>query len=83
MDPEKDPEKEMQLIVSKDPLEARLKPIANDKLNGNQKAWKLRIYGDTNDYQTLSKDQNNKVNYGVVSIKSLVWNGLTIVYQNK
>ena len=35
LDPEKDPDKELALMVSKDPYEPRLKPISEDKLNGS------------------------------------------------
>lgn len=43
-------------------------------------AWKIRIAGDTTDYNPLARVQTAKVNNGVVVIKSLVWPGLCTVY---
>ncbi|CAD8085745.1 unnamed protein product [Paramecium primaurelia] len=73
-----EPEAYQKQIENADPFENRLKPISNDK-----NAWKIRIVGDTTDYNPLSKDTNNKVNNGVIIIKSLVWPGLVTVYSNK
>lgn len=46
----------------------------------NKEAWKIRIVGDTTDYNPLAKDTKNKVNNGIIIIKSLVWPGLVTVY---
>jgi hypothetical protein len=78
LDPEKDPQKELELLVAADPYEPRLKPISQDT-NLGAKAWKLRTLGDQSDYNPLAKNQNDKVNYGVIVIKSLVWPGLVNV----
>jgi len=42
----------------------------------------LKIVGDTNEYKTMSKGKDT-INYGSIIIKSLVWKGWTLVYQNK
>ncbi|CAD8116456.1 unnamed protein product [Paramecium sonneborni] len=78
-----EPEAYQKQIEAADPFENRLKPIQNDKLPNNKPAWKIRIVGDTTDYNPLAKDTNNKVNNGVIIIKSLVWPGLVTVYSNK
>ena len=36
--------------------------------------------GDSTDYNPMAKDQNQKVNYGVLVIKSLTWPGAVTVY---
>lgn len=71
----------MKELEAKDPLEDRLKPIAQDKC-GKDDAWALKIVGDTSEYKTMSKGKET-VNYGYVCIKSLVWKGWTLVYHNK
>lgn len=38
--------------------------------------------GDSNEYRAMSKNKDT-VNYGYITIKSLVWKGWTLVYHNK
>ena len=78
LDAEKNPDDEMKLLEAEDPYQPRLKSINLDRFEG-RKAWQIRVVGDQTDYNPLSKNQTDKVNYGVVVIKSLVWPGLTTV----
>lgn len=71
----------MKQLEAKDPLEDRLKSIAEDRC-GKEDAWALKIAGDTSEYKAMSKG-NETVNYGYICIKSLVWKGWTLVYHNK
>lgn len=71
----------MKELEAKDPLEERLKPVSSDKLGG-EKAWAIKILGDTNEYRTMGKGKET-VNYGYICLKSLVWKGWTLVYHNK
>jgi len=61
-----------------DPFEPRLKPLSQDQApEGCRRAWSFKAYGDTINYDTVAKVPV-KTNYGVVTIKSHVWPGLTI-----
>ena len=69
------PESLMEALVKKDPYEKRLKPITDDSLvavaeKGKQNSWVVRLYGDKNEYQSVSNPKK-KVNYGVVVVRSL------------
>lgn len=78
---EVDEEKLMKELEAKDPLEERLKPLAKDKL-AESAAWALKVVGDASEYRAASKNKDT-VNYGYITIKSLVWKGWTLVYHNK
>ena len=71
-----DPEEQMKQLVAKEPYD-RLKLLSNDE----QYAWSIRVYGDTCKYKDLRK-KNTFVNYGIISIKSLVWPGMVNMYSN-
>ncbi|KAM3137989.1 hypothetical protein pb186bvf_009884 [Paramecium bursaria] len=79
---DKDPEVEQKLMEAADPQEPRLKPLSQDRILG-RRGWKIRICGDTTDYNPQAKDVKNKQNNGVIVIKSNTWPGLVSVYQNK
>eukprot|EP00828_Plagiopyla_frontata_P040878 TRINITY_DN5665_c0_g1_i1.p1 TRINITY_DN5665_c0_g1~~TRINITY_DN5665_c0_g1_i1.p1 ORF type:complete len:146 (-),score=22.67 TRINITY_DN5665_c0_g1_i1:162-599(-) len=78
--PDDDEEKVMKMVEQRDPFESRLKSLANDKpIQGLQKCWQLRTYGDTIEYRIPGKIENY-TNYGYVIIKSQVWPGMAIAY---
>ena len=65
----------MKKIEAADPYEVRLKPITFDsKIKGGLPAWVVKHCGDTDLFGTF-KNANDKVNYGVVVVKSLQWPG--------
>eukprot|EP01016_Furgasonia_blochmanni_P049296 TRINITY_DN7467_c0_g1_i7.p1 TRINITY_DN7467_c0_g1~~TRINITY_DN7467_c0_g1_i7.p1 ORF type:complete len:482 (+),score=133.08 TRINITY_DN7467_c0_g1_i7:97-1542(+) len=65
-----------------DPMEARLKPISQDKApKGYEQAWTLKISGDMTNYGANSLKVKN-VNYGNIIIRSIVWPGSVLICQN-
>ena len=65
----------MKRIEAADPYEKRLKSIALDgRVKGGLPAWTVRMCGDRDIYAT-AKSPNDKVNFGVVVIRSLQWPG--------
>jgi radial spoke head protein 4A len=65
--------------VKNDPTEPRLKPITNDcSPSGEDSAWTLRLVGDQS--RTLGI-KNKSHHYGVVVVKSTVWNGSVLAWR--
>ena len=70
----------MKKIEAADPYEKRLKSIALDrKVKGQLPSWNVRLCGDRDQYGT-PKSVNDKVNYGVVVVRSLQWPGATTFF---
>ena len=69
-----DPEEQMKQLVAKEPYD-RLKSLSADE----KSTWSVRIYGDTCRYKDIRK-KNTYVNYGLISLKSLVWPGMTTMF---
>lgn len=46
--------------MAADPYDARLKPITEDEspVCGLKQCWKLKVMGDTSDYNPMSRDQS-------------------------
>lgn len=81
-----DPELAKKELEEADPYEARLKPINEDnkiKMTGKvtQSSWVIRFEGDTTEYAS-DKPGANTVCNGAVVVRSLVWPGSYIIYQN-
>jgi hypothetical protein len=65
----------MKRLEAADPYEKRLKPIVLDRLvKGQLPSWALRHCGDRDLYGT-QKNPNDKVNFGVIVVRSLQWPG--------
>lgn len=65
----------MKRIEAADPYEKRLKPITLDsKVKGGLSAWVVKHCGEKDVFGT-PKNPLDKVNYGVVVVKSLQWPG--------
>jgi len=61
----------MKKIEAADPYEKRLKSITLDaKVKGGLPSWVVKHYGDKDSFGTF-KSPNDKINYGVVVVKSL------------
>jgi hypothetical protein len=70
----------MKRIEAADPYEKRLKTIALDsKVKGMLPSWNIRLCGDRDLYGT-PKSVNDKVNFGVVVVRSLQWPGATTFF---
>lgn len=70
----------MKKIEAADPYEKRLKSIALDrKVKGSLPSWNVRLCGDRDQYGT-PKSVNEKVNFGVVVVRSLQWPGATTFF---
>jgi hypothetical protein len=70
----------MKRIESADPYEKRLKSITLDgKVKGGLPAWVVKHYGEADLFGTF-KNPNDKVNFGVVVVKSLQWPGAHTFY---
>ena len=79
-----EPEDWMKAIVDKDPFDARLKPITDDKVvkiskNTKISPWVVRLMGDATEY--LDANQKTVCN-GVVVVRSLQWPGSFNFYMN-
>lgn len=92
VDGDKDPAEILKQLQAADPYEPRLKPLSEDirkfiniygiaPVGFLKKCWKIKVLGDSTDYNPLARDLNQKVNYGVIMIRSLVWHGLVTVIQ--
>ena len=70
---EMEPEEISKVQDARDPPEPRLKPISEDKSqSGEDSAWTIRLLGD----QTSTPGLNGKSHhYGVVVVRSTVWQG--------
>lgn len=65
----------MKKIEASDPYEKRLKSITLDsRVKGGLPAWTVKLCGETESFGT-AKNPNDKVNYGTVVVKSLLWPG--------
>ena len=65
----------MKRIESSDPYETRLKSITLDaKVKGGLPSWIVKHCGEQDVFGTY-KNANDKVNFGVVVVKSLQWPG--------
>ena len=70
----------MKKIEAADPYEKRLKPVTLDsKVKGGLSSWSVKHCGDKDVYGT-AKSPNDKVNFGVVVVKSLQWPGAYTFY---
>ena len=79
MDPEPEefgeiePEEVQKILDKRDPTEPRLKQIKQDKsTSGEDSAWTVRLMGDQARTPGLKGKSSH---YGVVVVKSFVWNG--------
>jgi len=73
-----DKEQIMKGIVTADPFERRLKPIAADGFAGLEKCWVLRKIGDGVHYAHQYKE-GALVHNTMANIRSLVWPGMNHV----
>ena len=80
----------MKALLAADPLEPRLKPINQDRevvIGGSGKhalkspSWSVRLLGDTTEYFNPVKP-SQKINNGVVVVRSLHWPGSYTLFQN-
>ncbi len=72
----------MKKIEANDPFEPRLKSLQKDKSReGLSDAWILSVAGDASYY--LSQDGKKSKNNGIIVLRSVIWKGFTLVYQDK
>lgn len=76
-----DPAIALKEVEAKDPYEPRLKPLSDDHIPGDYPVpWTLKVIGDTNSYKEEFKDTS--FTNAIIVIKSLVWPGAYIFYQD-
>ena len=51
-------------------------------MSDDKNSWCIKAHGDTCEYRTMSKAKDT-INYGFISIRSLVWKGFCLMYHNK
>lgn len=77
-DPDQDLELAKKMQEAADPYELRLKPLSEDKQVRcsemmSQDAWSIKLNGDSSNY--TKANGNGTSNYGVVTVRSLLWPG--------